>query len=328
MSDLSIETHLSSGTQNTPHIPVVILHWGPADTTVRCLESLQKAAWPGRRTVLVIDNTGRLDDDEVKHLVPLEVEIHRPVHNLGFSRGCTLGISLAIRQGADFVLLLNNDAVVDPHFLGPLLDAASHMSDAGLVSPQIVLMEDPHKAWYRGGTFSLWVGIPAQGYRKAALDPSSLPREVDYATGCAMLIRPALIRRIGSFDPRFFAYCEDVDLSLRARRSGFRVLFVPASIVHHEVNRQSRRVSLRIYYTTRNLLELMRKHAAWHMWVTFSAHFLVRWLGYFAALGLLRGRPAYVMALMQGLSDFAMGKFDQSVRVNDERGEPLAIDER
>ena len=219
---MSIETHLSPRQQSSPYVPVIILHWGAADTTIRCLESLRKACWPGRRTVLLIDNTGRLDDAEVNDIVPLEVEIHRPARNLGFSRGCTLGISLAMARGAEFVLLLNNDVVVDPHFLAPLLNAASQVNEAGLLSPQIVLMDDPEKAWYLGGKFSLWAGIPTQGYRRSALDLGRPPREVDYATGCAMLIRPALIRRIGSFDPRFFAYCEDVDLSMRARQAGFR----------------------------------------------------------------------------------------------------------
>jgi GT2 family glycosyltransferase len=269
--------------------------------------------------VLVIDNAGRLDEAEAKDAAPLAVEIHRPERNLGFSDGCTFGISLAMERGADLVLLLNNDVVVDPLFLDPLLNAMNAGSDVGLLSPQVVLMGSPDKAWYRGGKFSLWSGIPIQGQGRRMVDRSCPPREVDYATGCAMLLRTALIRRVGSFDPRFFVYCEDVDLSMRVRQAGFRILFVPASVVYHEVTCAPDRLSLAIYYSTRNLIEVMRKHAPWYTWVSFSANFLVRWLGFFTALALVRGQPRYLTALIRGLADFARGKLGENSQVHDAR---------
>jgi GT2 family glycosyltransferase len=302
-----------------PYVPVVVLHWGNPDTTVRCLQSLGKACWPGRRTVLVIDNTGQLDAALLETAAPLEIEVHRAASNLGFSAGCTFGLSAAIARGADSVLLLNNDVVVDPGFLAPLLRAMEEAEDAGLLSPQIMAMEHPDRAWYRGGTFSLWSGIPVQGYRQRPEHASHPPREVDYATGCAMLVRPALIRRVGSFDPRFFAYCEDLDLSVRARRAGFRILFVPGSRVYHETIGEPDRVSLRIYYSTRNLIEVMRKHGAWYNWASFSANFLVRWVGFFALLAVVRGQPRHAVAVLRGMTDFARGRLGQSAWAADTR---------
>jgi GT2 family glycosyltransferase len=269
--------------------------------------------------VLIIDNTRRLDDDVAKRAAPLEVEILRPERNLGFCEGSTLGMSLAIHKGADFVVLLNNDVVVDPCFLGPLVRAASQISDAGLLSPQILRMGEPAKAWYRGGEFSLWSGIPVQGHGRRPMDPDCPLRDVDYATGCAMLVRPALIRRVGSFDPRFFAYCEDVDLSIRARQAGFRVLFVPASVVYHDTTDHAGRGSLRIYYSTRNLIEVMRKHAAWYQWFSFGVNFLTRWVSFFAGLGLMRRQPSYLTALVRGMIDFARRRLGESTWVDDAR---------
>ena len=304
---------------SAPYVPVVVLHWGDPDTTARCLQSLGKASWPGRRTVLVIDNTRRLNATVLDAGAPLEVEVHRPARNLGFSDGSTLGLSLAIARGADFVLLLNNDVVVDPGFLDHLVGTMHRVSDAGLLSPQIVAMEYPERAWYRGGSFSLWSGIPVQGHRQRLEDASRPPREVDYATGCAMLVRPAVIRRIGSFDPRFFAYCEDLDLSMRARRAGFRILFVPASVVYHETIREPDRGALRIYYSTRNLIEVMCKHGAWYNWLCFAPNFLVRWLGFFAVLAIARRRPRHLLALVRGITDFARGRRGESSWAADAR---------
>jgi GT2 family glycosyltransferase len=262
--------------------------------------------------VLVVDNTGHLDDAAATHAAPLDVEILRPGRNLGFSDGCTFGLSLALQKGADFALLLNNDVVVDRHFLAPLVSAATQVGEAGLFSPHIVHMAQPEKAWYQGGRFSLWSGIPVQKPRRRATVLDGPPRDVDYATGCAMLIRPAVIRRVGSFDPAFFAYCEDLDLSIRARRAGFRVLFVPASVVYHDVTDEPGRASLRIYYSTRNLLEVMRKHAAWYHWPGFGVNFVTRWLGFFTLLALVRGQPGSLRALTRGMTDFARRKFGES----------------
>jgi GT2 family glycosyltransferase len=291
---------------------VVILHWGARAITARCLQSLRAAAWPGPGTVLVVDNTTSLDEEVAACAAPLDVQILRPPRNLGFAEGCTLGMSVAFENGADFVLLLNNDAVADPDFLGPLVKAASDHADAGLVSPQIVHLNRPHEGWYQGGTFSLWTGIPVQGHRRRVLAADQPPREVDYATGCAMLIRPAVIERVGSFDPEFFAYCEDLDLSIRARRAGFRVLLVPASLVYHDVSDEPSRAALRIYYSTRNLMEVMRKHAPWYKWFSFGVNFLARWVGFFVVLALVRGQPRDLTALVRGLLDFARRRLGPS----------------
>ena len=120
---------------------------------------------------------------------------------------------------------------------------------------------DPAKVWYQGGRFSLWSGIPVQARRHSAREIGQ-PRDVDYGTGCAMLLRRATIQQVGSFDVRFFAYCEDLDLSIRARKAGFRVVYVPTSIVYHDVAEGSSPSALRVYYSTRNLIEVMRKHSA------------------------------------------------------------------
>ena len=300
---------------------VVILHWGAPETTARCLRSLQGTTWPGQGTVVIVDNTTRLDSEVGAKAAPLHVEILRPARNLGFAEGCALGMAAAIESGADFVLLLNNDAVVDPGFLGPLVMAMNGDVDAGLVSPQIVRLDRPDEAWYQGGRFSWWSGIPAQGNRHRRVSVDEPPREVDYATGCAMLLRPAVMQRVGPFDTGFFAYCEDLDLSIRARRAGFRVLFVPGSLVYHDVSDEPSRAALRIYYSTRNLIEVIRKHAPWYAWVSFGANFLARWLGFFVVLGLVRGQPCYWTALLRGMLDFARRRFGPSPWGGDARAE-------
>lgn len=292
----------------TPHVAVVILHWGSAEVTSRCLRSLARAVLPGKTTLLLVDNTRCLDDGLAGVAAPLAVEVHRPDRNLGFARGCAWGIARAMEQGADYILLLNNDVVVEPSFLDALLGAAARSPGAGVWCPQIV---SPRKLWYAGGDFSLWSGIPVQERPKRAAPLRGQPREVDYATGCAMLIAAVVVRAIGSFDPEFFMYCEDLDFSLRARRAGFKILLVPASLVHHAVTDETDRFALRIYYSTRNLLEVMRRHAAWYQWPGFGLNFLVRWVGFFTLLACVRRQPRLIRALAGGALDFARGRLGE-----------------
>jgi GT2 family glycosyltransferase len=301
---------MPDGVKLAPHVGVVVLHWGTAGVTARCLESLKQVAYPAGLTVFVIDNARSFDRARAGCLAPLEVEVHQPSRNLGFSAGSAWGIRLAMERGVDFILLLNNDAVVEPLFLAPLLEAARACPGAGLLCPHILWAGRLQRTWYGGGTFSLWLGIPGQarGKRNGLHDPV---REVEYATGCAMLIDPAVIRAVGSFDPGFFAYCEDLELSLRARTRGFKILFVPSSVVHHAVTDETRHRSQAIYYSTRNLLEVMRRHAAWYQWPTFILSFLVRWIGFFTVLAWVRRRPGVIGALARGVADFARGRLGE-----------------
>jgi len=122
------------------------------------------------------------------------------------------------------------------------------------------------------------------------------------------LIDPAVIHRVGAFDTRLFAYCEDVDFSLRARRAGFRVLVVPAALVHHGTTYADRRRAQRVYYSIRNLLEVMRKHALWYHWIGFVPAFSVQWVGFFLLLACWRRQWGLIPAVGRGLLDGVRGR--------------------
>jgi len=318
VSRLSVPASRRDGSEPLPHVAVIVLHWGPLELTSRCLHSLSRTSFTGKMTIFLIDNACALDRGFGEQVPGLDVEIRRAGHNLGFAGGCAWGISLALEAAADYILLLNNDVTVEPSAIDHLVAAASQAPEAGLLCPQIVSTSRPPRAWYVGGSFSLWSGIPTQSRPAGRGLEGDEARDVDYATGCVMLIDPAVIRTIGSFDTAFFAYCEDLDLSLRARQAGFRILFVPRAVVHHEVAAHDR-LSLSIYYSTRNLLEVLRRHGAWYHWLGFVPNFVVRWVGFFVGLALMRRRPEYVSALAHGIGDFTRGRLGERERRADAR---------
>ena len=290
-----------------PVVGVVVLHWGSPRATEACLRSLQRSMYPAVR-VFLVDNARSLDSTTAELAAPLAIDILRPTRNLGFAEGCGWGIAAALDAGVDYIFLLNNDAVVSRDCLEILVSAAKSIPGAGILSPQIAFQEAVDLVWYGGGAFSLWGRGPRHIGWRQRVDIDRPPGDVDYATGCAMLIDPAVIHRVGAFDTRLFAYCEDVDFSLRARRAGFRVLVVPAALVHHGTTYADRRRSQRVYYSIRNLLEVMRKHALWYHWIGFVPAFSVQWVGFFLLLACWRRQWGLIPAVGRGLLDGVRGR--------------------
>lgn len=294
-------------TGSVPVVGIIVLHWGAREATEACLESLRKATYTAVR-VFLVDNARSLDEATAQQAAPLAIEIFRPPRNLGFAEGCDWGINAAVNAGVEYIFLLNNDAVVGRHCLETLVSVARSTPNSGVLSPQIAFQEATDKVWYRGGEFSPWGRGPRHTGWRQRVETNRPPADVDYATGCAMLIDPAVIRAVGTFDARLFAYCEDLDFSLRVRAAGFRVLVVPAALVHHGTTYTHERGAQRVYYSIRNLLEVMRKHARWYHWIGFVPAFAVQWVGFFVLLACWRRQWGLIWAVGRGLLDGVRGR--------------------
>ena len=176
--------------------------------------------------------------------------------NLGFSGGNNVGIRYALDHGAKYVLLLNNDAVAERGAAEALLAAADQKT---IVVPQIVCASDPSRVWYGGGHVSWMRG---GFYHDAGATSAASARDVDFATGCCMLLPVAFFRECGLMDERFFLYCEDAELCLRAVRAGYRIRYEPCAVVRHKVSASTggERSPMSAYYGTRNRLMLLSQY--------------------------------------------------------------------
>ncbi|MBI1849745.1 MAG: glycosyltransferase family 2 protein [Planctomycetes bacterium] len=307
-------SHLGSPRSSTaPRVCAVVLNWNGRDDTLRCLASLRRDGYDPI-DVVVIDNGSSDGSREAVAAAYPDVSWVQNPENYGISRGFNQGIEHAASVRADYVFFLNNDATLEPPCLRSLVDAAAAMPEAEIVAPLIIeeALDGGSKPaiWYAGGTFSLFLGVPEHTGRRDAVPPvserASAPREVTFATGCALLVRQRLFDRIGRFDERFFAYAEDVDLALRAREAGARILFVPWARVKHQVGATFRRTTgeaSRYRLTTDNLVRLERKHARWYHWPSFFVWFGVRWMLFLTAKSLVRGDWRTAAAVWRGLYD-------------------------
>jgi len=235
---------------------IILLNWNGWRDTLRCLESLENLDTPCH--VLVVDNAST--DESVARLreVKTEIEILQSGGNLGFAGGNNVGIREAVRRGADFIWLLNNDTIVEPSALQALLDVALSRSDVGIVGSVIRDMEEPRnlQAWGGGHV------IMPLGYVRHYLEPTEI-RRTSYITGASMLIRREVIGQIGFLDERFFMYWEDTDYCFRARSAGWKLSVAGDSIVYHAESSSAGKASHRqIGWRNSSALHFFKRHSS------------------------------------------------------------------
>ena len=216
-------------------VNLFVLNWNGRDLTLDCLSSLAKITYPNVK-VYVIDN-GSSDNSvtAIRNQFP-DYEIIELPENYGFARGNNAGFEL-VKQKADYTIFLNNDTIVDPNFVEPLINAMESNSTVKQSTPKIFYADNLDYIWFGGGKVSLWAGwIRHLGIRQKDSMQFSFDRNVDYATGCCVCMRTVDFESIGMFDESFLMYGEDVDLSLRFRKQGGQILFVPESKIWHKVS--------------------------------------------------------------------------------------------
>ena len=188
--------------------------------------------------------------------------IIKNVKNYGFAEGNNIGMRYALKNlNPDYVLLLNNDTVVDREFLGELVKVAESDKKIGIVGPKIYYYDEPSSIWSVGGVIDFKKGI-------SYLSKKDLEDilEVDYMSGCGMLIRSQLINDIGFLNEFFFIYFEDIDWNMKVRKEGYKILCTPTSIIWHKVASSTYGIRLRFgdtvksYFNTRNRIWFFKKH--------------------------------------------------------------------
>ena len=260
---------------------LVILNWNRATDTIECISKINVSNF--ELVIIVVDNASK--DDSVKRIkdVISKIKVKGMVFktiinekNFGFAGGNNIGIQYALGNKADYVVILNNDTLVHPDFLIKSLEVARRNRSVGAVSPKIYFAKgfEFHKErykikdlgkviWYAGGKID-WKNVYGKGRGVDEVDRGQYEKvsETDYATGTCLLIPGSVLENVGGFDDRYYMYYEDTDLSLRIKRAGFKIIYVPSAIVWHKVAQSSAIGSdLNDYYITRNRLIFGMKYA-------------------------------------------------------------------
>ena len=279
-------------------VVAVVLSWNGREDTLAALESLR-----GIETVVVDNGSTDGSADAVAERFP-EVELIRTGVNLGFAGGNNVGVRRALDRGAEWVLLLNNDATVEPGVVDALAEAAAARPDAGVLACK-VLYADSDRLWYAGAGFDPYLGRSRhRGFGRP--DAPGAVEDTDRATGAGMAVSRVAIEAAGLLDEELFLYAEDLEWSLRIRDAGFAVVYVPKARVRHRVSSAAGGAGspTTSYYETRNMLAVVERYRPLPTGLTGVRRAAV--VG--PRVLLAARRPASAWAAVRGWRDYRRGR--------------------
>jgi GT2 family glycosyltransferase len=249
-------------------ICITTINFNSEKETHDCLVSLEKLDTHGLDvTIVVVDNGSKapfvLKDSEKNAGIVLV----RSEKNLGFTGGSNVGIDYGLSHGCDYVMLLNNDTIVDKNLLKELLEPF-HDEKTGLSAPKIYFAkgheyhlkryakeELGNVFWYAGGYVD-WANVFTRHRGVDEVDHGQYDKEekVNFATGCCMLIKREVLERVGKFDDKYYLYFEDGDLSQRILKNGYAIVYNPKAVLWHitAASGGGSGSPLHDYYITRN----------------------------------------------------------------------------
>ena len=288
---------------DNPSVTIIILNWNGWEDTVECLESIYQISYPNYHVIVVDNNStddsikkitnyaiGNIDvkskffnydhsnkpikilnynQNEYCGRKPLkndhELILIKNESNSGFAEGNNIGIKYALKNlNPNYILLLNNDTVVEKNFLMSLIREGEKDSKIGLLGPKMYYYDNPNVLWCIGGKIN-WKLARGMHIGKDEIDTGQYneKRNFDYINGSALLIKKRVIEDIGLLDKKFFLYFEEVDLALRASKKKYDIEFVPKSKIWHKVSKSGGGIKKEIglYYITRNRWIFMKKWA-------------------------------------------------------------------
>ncbi len=224
-----------------PKVSITILNWNGLEDTTECLESLKKVTYPNYE-VIVVDNCSDGDDARIlKEKFGDYIQVIQNDKNYGCGQGFNTGIQYALKNyQPDYVMIMNNDVVVDPAFLDELVKVAESDELIGIVGPKIYYYDYSGRKdviWSAGGRIRWWT---LRVHTTIGENDDDLPKyqaikNVDWITGAVAMFRSSMTKKVGLLNPWYFIGHEDVEYCLKARKHGFNVVYVPTAKAWHKV---------------------------------------------------------------------------------------------
>ena len=246
----------------TPLVYVVILHWKHYDYTRAAIESIRANAYTNYQ-LIVVDNASENGSVEALQQSFPDVRFILNRSNLGFAKGCNVGIRAALDDSqCAYVLLMNNDATILPASLSPAVAAAETDPAIGIVCGKVLSSRPPYTIWYAGGRIDFWRGqVVGRGFGEVDRGQYDAPGETGFATGALMLIKRAVLERVGFLPEQYFFGVEEWDFSATVKRAGFKLYYLPEFLGYHAADGSHWNYDPKFVYNSyRNKLIFQQRH--------------------------------------------------------------------
>jgi GT2 family glycosyltransferase len=294
---------------------LIVLSWNGREDTLACLASLAGLR-DGDTEVVVVDNGSSDGSVQAVRAAHPQVHIVENGRNLGFAGGNNAGLRHAFEHGAQWAVLVNNDATLAPDAVARLRRAAAEHPAAGMLAGKVFFDEPPDRIWFAGQRF--W---PALGYsgRPRGYGRRDGPRyrrayRTDRAAGAFMAASRRVVDAVGLLDDDLFAYVEDVDWCCRARAAGFEIWFVPDALAWHRVSASTggeRASTHALYYGVRNTIAVSERHLPLPRPLRDLRRWLILAVFLFQAFALSERRRPFAAAVRDGYRDALAGRFGE-----------------
>jgi GT2 family glycosyltransferase len=248
------------GGLEAPRVIAVVLNWNNLPDTLECVASLRRSEYP-KLDVWVVDNASMEDPTQVLGEQYPGVRVVRNAGNLGYGGGNNAGLRLAIQEGAAYILLMNNDAVVAPDMVRRLVAVMEDDPRVGFATPRVFYYDRPTEVYWEGGTIDWDTGETPHDSR--GLPVSGDVRQSEWLDTCVLLARVTAIHDVGPLDERYFLYFEDTEWTLRAARRGWINAVVLPAQAWHKVSRSTggKANPPIIFYNIRNKYLFITEHS-------------------------------------------------------------------
>lgn len=293
-------------------VSVILVNYNGLAYNDTCILSVLESEWEGQLHIYVVDNGSA--DESMRTLEerwggdPCLSFLYMG-ENMGFSAANNAGIRQAVKDGTDYILLLNNDTCIEKTMIREMVYAELKYRNC-ITVPKIYYYDRPDVIWSAGGGFSRIVKKPVS-YGEGQKDASEYETEkkCQNGNGCCLLMRTETLKKVGLLDESFFLYYEDTEFFMRAGEQAVNIIYVPAAKMYHKVNGSTKGNDnpACVYYITRNWLMCHKKHLKTGNYVLFLIYFLANrgaWMCIWAVLG----RHEQVKAVWRGIHDFIKGK--------------------
>jgi GT2 family glycosyltransferase len=242
---------------DTPKIVAIILNYVNWKDTIDCIHSLQECTYPNLE-IIIIDNHSPNDSFQRLQLQFPNIPTHQTGANLGYTGGINYGFKICESLQSNYILVINNDTIVQNDFLSELISEHEKYKDVFISCPLILAEHDRNVIWYAGGKLQPLLGKAVhfqKGEQKKFLKRVT-PCNVTFVTGCCYLIRKEMLTDIGYLNENYFMYLDDIEYSARIIKKGFNLRFVPSAVIYHKVEGE-KESAFKLFYSVRNRLLLI-----------------------------------------------------------------------
>lgn len=242
-----------------PSVAIILVNYKGYEDTVECVKSILDIYYDNFKIFIVDNYSPDMNRLRADRFLADNTEIIYSKSNLGFSGGNNLAIEIAIRKGFDYITLLNNDTTVEPDFLNELMKVAQSNSSIGAVTGKIFYYSRRNCVWSAGGDYNRKTGITIQ-YSGPDNEHFNNDKEITFATGCLLMFRSDIVKKIGMLDETYFLYSEDTDYCQRIIDAGYKLMYSSKAIIYHKVSASTGDKSpMQQRYMMRNALYMIKK---------------------------------------------------------------------